>query len=1558
MDSIHPCIHLYLADDASDTARSESAQTLVQKLRSGDLTVPAIVLSLQQWLTNPDPYKRNAGTKLLVEVVEGAPELLKTEHVHVIAEFLTARLADWQCVEAAAKGCLALVNRGSSQHFTENSSVSPGLDQSCALEMMAKFVVSVQVPPLARPERQACLTLWLKLLERYGSAAASSPAGAEPSKRSIDLVDATIAAIDEEKDPRCLKLSFNIIKATCAAYHLPGVNPEPLQRHAQELAEVMSCYFPVRFTPPKNDPHGITRQQLEDALEEALSASPFLCQWVMPLILEKLTSTHRPSKEDAMSALVRCSASFGREALLPYFDKMWQALRFDIMSPSEPGVMPGEDLDQRKSLSAAAAACLRRCLMVLGPATIDKLVASDMEVVGELRLCLELPVLSSTTEEEKKSLDPEHLLHTTKDIPMERRIMCASAAVAAVSAASPSSCSTVLHSILPLLLNVLPPADSGGELSNVGRNVPPVVFPYSAGSYVETADPDDFVRADRQPLVLPHLNQAHRFTLFLLNQVLQAINFQHAAHSNSMIGEIPSSNGPHDWSNAVPPSGSSGSDLEAALPQIATALLAFGSLLNLEWRKYHHASDADASGNSSGNDDTEACTLVRNGEEAGSIAAAAVPSDVLAELTVMTCQVWSSIMAAATSWAAGGTKVLLSAVLLHSACSWLVKIAIKCPSSSTTGRFQPASWCLMEPSRMSHAAGLQTTLTENDLMNRDGGAAAVTNATSAAALTEVAAADVSAGPVMVPSDVVVMHLEWGESRSLQAVAVQAAAAAMHAAQSAPGCLRLVEDVVVGDLMAALDTRLSRSLSGSMAAAERRQILSVAASLSKASGARRPMGWMIVSRLREEVLRVLQHMMKEVVAAAGSTNLGSMSRNLKEMEDLYWVIDVLVCLAKHILPFRCISSVHHSSCLGRDGEAAASHYHSEAQEAASFARAILETLSITDKNPDNDMKGDATEETRYHDGPPSTSVVVGGGWEESQDVFCTAFRAAGACVRCLVAMCSDEQQQEIASKAATIIVNAASRAQKLSTEMDHETPQTSAVTSSCSDQQHSQVVKRALQISDVAAVHAACMAITTCRALAATACITEPTKPCADFDSTFMDALATSTSCSSDHGQVKLVLPAASTSCSSDDGQAKLVLPAALLYLAHESQQYVDRDTSSAACTALAALVQHVPIVKAGQSSADTKSIPSSALLVNKILEGESGLLLQSQRRERSMHCMAVIAQVLAMRGHPMAMQAVHAALSILTERGSWLKMKCHQQEALAKGTAVLGDAAAAEVLGVLTESVKLFGVIMSNASSQETRVVSSADHLPDASTSTFSGTAAAKATPTSTGMMVPAVPSTRTTASSTLWQQRTFSKCLSAIKACLESAGHVPQQQQQCGSGGGEVPAVQLALMHLLGCTPVAIYLPSSSSFLPHLVRALKYFIIRTSAVAGGLAPSAVAVSSFSTASSNTSNFSHQVSSHEAVPAAGAPEREQHASSPMEVDDPTIHNSSATVVNPITVVTLDSYQSYVCMKEDALLMGLKAGLHKLSACHDSGDTLLHAASSQEEGTQSLEPGLG
>jgi predicted component of type VI protein secretion system len=52
----------------------------------------------------------------------------------------------------------------------------------------------------------------------------------------------------------CSSLSLYPSQAAVQVYHAPGINPSQLAAQAEEVVEVLSCYFPVAFTPPKNDP--------------------------------------------------------------------------------------------------------------------------------------------------------------------------------------------------------------------------------------------------------------------------------------------------------------------------------------------------------------------------------------------------------------------------------------------------------------------------------------------------------------------------------------------------------------------------------------------------------------------------------------------------------------------------------------------------------------------------------------------------------------------------------------------------------------------------------------------------------------------------------------------------------------------------------------------------------------------------------------------------------------------------------------------------------------------------------------------------------------------------------------------------------------------------------------------------------------------------------------------------------------------------------------------------------------------------------------------------------
>lgn len=185
-----------------------------------------------------------------------------------MAEFLGARLSDWPCSEHAAIACLSLINNG-----TGIISLETGVG------ILRKFALTVQVPPMARPERQHLLALWLALVQKYGPAALTPPpvpsSSSSPLPR-LDLVDVSLAAIEGEKDPRCLLLAFQILEQVSRLYHSPKVDPAPLQSRAEEVIDTLSCYWPIKFTPPKNDPHGITRHMVGHFSHSIISDSQLM----------------------------------------------------------------------------------------------------------------------------------------------------------------------------------------------------------------------------------------------------------------------------------------------------------------------------------------------------------------------------------------------------------------------------------------------------------------------------------------------------------------------------------------------------------------------------------------------------------------------------------------------------------------------------------------------------------------------------------------------------------------------------------------------------------------------------------------------------------------------------------------------------------------------------------------------------------------------------------------------------------------------------------------------------------------------------------------------------------------------------------------------------------------------------------------------------------------------------------------------------------------------------------------------------------------------------------
>ncbi|PRW58456.1 MMS19 nucleotide excision repair-like protein isoform X2 [Chlorella sorokiniana] len=349
-----------------EPGEQQQAQLLGQlaaEFRRDGTPIIKLVEALGPWLTGEDDAQRARATGVLSEVVEAVPTAASSEgEVGHLAQFFTSRLTDWPAVRGALRGCLALVSRKPGA-LAPAQPEQPGLqpqqlpapDEAAAVELARTCVSHVFIRALAAADRQLALRLLAAAIRGYGDALLGA---------NLDLLEYSISSVDGEKDPRCLLLSFDAIQALLALYHRQpeeALCRERLEESAEELFEVLACYFPVTFTPPPNDPNKITRADLARGLERTLAAEPLFAPFVVPLIAEKLSSSIRQAKLDALSLLGACAASYGPAPLADHASALWAALRPELASPAAEGLLPA-DLATAEDLADAAAAALRSCV--------------------------------------------------------------------------------------------------------------------------------------------------------------------------------------------------------------------------------------------------------------------------------------------------------------------------------------------------------------------------------------------------------------------------------------------------------------------------------------------------------------------------------------------------------------------------------------------------------------------------------------------------------------------------------------------------------------------------------------------------------------------------------------------------------------------------------------------------------------------------------------------------------------------------------------------------------------------------------------------------------------------------------------------------------------------------------------------------------------------------------------------------------------------------------------------------------------------------------------------
>ncbi|KAI4893649.1 hypothetical protein NFI96_018029 [Prochilodus magdalenae] len=316
-----------------------------RSVKAGRFTVLELVEALGLSLTSSQSQTRARGVQLLSEVLQECYAGLSEREVEVLIAFYENRLKDHYAITPhVLRGLKALA---------KSSVLPPG----SAVSILKSLFQDVHVQSLMLAERSCVYNMLISLMEsreegkdgltrrqaRFYSypclhtvtsqpslySRAPPPLSAELKGLGPDFVFGFVQAVDGERDPRNLLLAFQIARNIIhRGYDLSeyghtgvggvrhqyrrgagarcdggGADRDAASQFTEELFEVMSCYFPIDFTPPPNDPHGITQEELILTLRGVLTGTPRFAEFLVPLVIEKLDSDVQNAKVDSLLTL-------------------------------------------------------------------------------------------------------------------------------------------------------------------------------------------------------------------------------------------------------------------------------------------------------------------------------------------------------------------------------------------------------------------------------------------------------------------------------------------------------------------------------------------------------------------------------------------------------------------------------------------------------------------------------------------------------------------------------------------------------------------------------------------------------------------------------------------------------------------------------------------------------------------------------------------------------------------------------------------------------------------------------------------------------------------------------------------------------------------------------------------------------------------------------------------------------------------------------------------------------------------------------------------------------
>jgi hypothetical protein len=283
---------------------------IADAMKSRNYSLHDMIELLGPFLNSHEEKDRNRATLLVALLIDVPDVIVKSPAViHLFVVFFCRRLHDFPSIAPCLQALTSIIKSCQDVFDTKYCDIS---------DIFSHLTKQIHIPSYAQNIRQRAIELLFYLFQQ-----SSYREALELSMTNYHIFEGILNVFDNEKDPRCLLVSLQLLSYTLSHYDTYLIELKMNTIHEGEDIEIIdrifeqtSCYFPIAFSPPPDDPIGISPLTLSQLLEDCLCSHKALISYSIPFFFDHIHHETSQTRIAALHAIYRIIYELGYMSLL------------------------------------------------------------------------------------------------------------------------------------------------------------------------------------------------------------------------------------------------------------------------------------------------------------------------------------------------------------------------------------------------------------------------------------------------------------------------------------------------------------------------------------------------------------------------------------------------------------------------------------------------------------------------------------------------------------------------------------------------------------------------------------------------------------------------------------------------------------------------------------------------------------------------------------------------------------------------------------------------------------------------------------------------------------------------------------------------------------------------------------------------------------------------------------------------------------------------------------------------------------------------------------------